>query len=180
MVGGPKRGRPLPKVLSIAEVDRLMQTARQAADDPETTASKRLRAARLTCLLEAVYATGLRVSELVSLPLTAARRDVRMLYIRGKGGKERLVPLNGAAKQAMAAYLAIRADAGGKASKWLFPSFGESGHITRQHFARELKILAASCGIDQRSNSTSYHPDTIRCRTYMCIRPMGTVCYVFH
>jgi len=147
VVGGPKRGRPLPKVLSIAEVDRLMQTARQAAEDPEATASMRLRAARLFCLLEAAYATGLRVSELVSLPLTAARRDARMLYIRGKGGKERLVPLNDAAKQAMADYLAIRADAGGKPSKWLFPSFGESGHLTRQHFARDLKQLARLAGL---------------------------------
>jgi integrase/recombinase XerD len=107
-----------------------------------------MRAARLLCLLEVVYATGLRVSELVALPASAARRDQRMLVVRGKGGKERLVPLNQAAKQAMAEYLALREAAGrDTASKWLFPSFGEQGHLTRQHFARELKALGAACGI---------------------------------
>jgi integrase/recombinase XerD len=106
-----------------------------------------LRSARLLALLETVYATGLRVSELVALPAAAARRDQRMLVVRGKGGKERLVPLNAAAKRAMADYLALRAQAGAADSKWLFPSFGESGHLTRQHFARELKALGAACGI---------------------------------
>jgi integrase/recombinase XerD len=139
---GPKRVRPLPKVLSIAEVDRLLQTARQQAEDASAPAARRLRAARLVCLLELVYATGLRVSELVALPASAARRDARMLYVRGKGGRERLVPLNEPARQAMAAYLALLGETGGKPSKWLFPSFGESGHLTRQHFARELKALA--------------------------------------
>jgi integrase/recombinase XerD len=110
--------------------------------------AQRLRAARLLCLLEVVYATGLRVSELVALPAAAARRDQRMLVVRGKGGKERLVPLNQAAKRAMAEYLALGKEAGRAAeSKWLFPSFGETGHLTRQHFARELKVLGASCGI---------------------------------
>ncbi len=100
------------------------------------------------CLLEVVYATGLRVSELVALPASAARRDQRMLVVRGKGGKERLVPLNQAAKRAMAEYLELRAEAEREAqSKWLFPSFGEQGHLTRQHFARELKALGAACGI---------------------------------
>jgi integrase/recombinase XerD len=110
-----------------------------------------LRAARLLCLLETVYATGLRVSELVALPASAAKRDQRMIVVRGKGGKERLVPLNQAAKRAMEDYLKLRAKGGGKSpltqSKWLFPSFGEAGHITRQHFARELKALGARCGI---------------------------------
>jgi integrase/recombinase XerD len=147
VVSGPKRGRTLPKVLSIAEVDQLMHTARQATQDPATPIAQRLRAARLACLLEVVYATGLRVSELVSLPLTAARRDARMLYVRGKGDKERLVPLNDAAKQAMAEYLALRTEAAAKPSKWLFPSFGASGYLTRQHFARDLKQLAAMAGI---------------------------------
>ena len=93
---------------------------------------ERLRAARLACLLELLYATGLRVSELVALPIPAARRDARVVVVRGKGNKERLVPLNDAAKRAMAEYLALRAEAegGGGAvvaarSKWLFPSFGE-------------------------------------------------------
>jgi integrase/recombinase XerD len=90
----------------------------------------------------------LRVSELVALPASAARRDQRMLVTRGKGGKERLVPLNQAAKQAMADYLALRTAAGrDEGSKWLFPSFGEQGHLTRQHFARELKALGSACGI---------------------------------
>jgi integrase/recombinase XerD len=145
---GPKRGRGLPKVLSIEDVDRLLAEARRQADDTTLSALARLRAARLLCLLEVVYATGLRVSELVALPASAARRDQRMLVVRGKGGKERLVPLNQAAKQAMAEYLALREAAGrDTASKWLFPSFGEQGHLTRQHFARELKALAAACGI---------------------------------
>jgi integrase/recombinase XerD len=145
---GPKRGRSLPKVLTIAEVDRLLAEARANADDQGQAPAVRLRAARLFCLLEVVYATGLRVSELVALPAAAARRDQRMLVVRGKGGKERLVPLNQPAKRAMAEYLALRAEGEGKKpSKWLFPSFGEQGHLTRQHFARELKTLGARCGI---------------------------------
>jgi integrase/recombinase XerD len=145
---GPRRGRSLPKVLSIAEVDRLLTQARADAEDATLSEAARLRAARLLCLLETVYATGLRVSELVALPASAARRDQRMLVVRGKGGKERLVPLNKAAKRAMAEYLALRADGEGKMqAKWLFPSFGEQGHLTRQHFARELKALGARCGI---------------------------------
>jgi integrase/recombinase XerD len=145
---GPKRGRALPKVLTVAEVDRLLAQARAEAEDAGAPAAARLRAARLSCLLETVYATGLRVSELVALPAAAARRDQRMLVVRGKGGKERLVPLNAQAKRAMAEYLALRAAGEGKApSKWLFPSFGEHGHLTRQHFARELKALGARCGI---------------------------------
>jgi integrase/recombinase XerD len=145
---GPKRGRSVPKVLTIAEVDKLLARARESAEDETQPPAVRLRAARLLCLLEVVYATGLRVSELVALPASAARRDQRMLVVRGKGGKERLVPLNQAAKRAMAEYLKLRADVKGKAqSKWLFPSFGEQGHLTRQHFARELKALGAACGL---------------------------------
>jgi integrase/recombinase XerD len=145
---GPKRGRPLPKVLSIAEVDALLSEAKRQADDAAQQPAARLRAMRLLCLLEVVYATGLRVSELVALPAAAARRDQRMLVVRGKGGRERLVPLNQTAKTTMAAWLALCEQAGRKgASKWLFPSFGEQGHLTRQHFARELKALGAACGI---------------------------------
>ncbi|MGH6684557.1 MAG: site-specific tyrosine recombinase XerD [Pseudolabrys sp.] len=145
---GPKRGRTLPKVLSIAEVDNLLTRARSDMDDGKRSPAIRLRAARLLCLLEVVYATGLRVSELVALPAAAARRDQRMLVVRGKGGKERLVPLNQAAKRAMEDYLKLRADTERVTqSKWLFPSFGEQGHLTRQHFARELKALGASSGI---------------------------------
>ena len=145
---GPKRGRSLPKVLSIAEVDALLAQERKDMEDAEQPPAKRLRAARLLSLLEVVYATGLRVSELVALPAPAAKRDQRMLVVRGKGGKERLVPLNQAAKRAMGEYLKLRAEAQRDVeSKWLFPSFGETGHLTRQHFARELKSLGSACGI---------------------------------
>jgi len=154
-IEGPKRARPLPKVLSVGHVDQLLTTARAPIEDATRPLTERLRAARLNCLLEVLYATGLRVSELVALPASAARRDERMLIVRGKGNKERLVPLNEAAKRAMREYLALRDEAESakpkkgsvKQSKWLFPSFGESGHLTRQHFARDLKALAAEAGL---------------------------------
>jgi integrase/recombinase XerD len=155
ILSGPKRGRGLPKVLSIADVDRMLTRARELAE-AKSSPQQRLRAMRLYCLLEVLYATGLRVSELVALPLSAARRDARMIVVRGKGNKERLVPLNDASRQAMADYLAaMEALRPGKkkhavASKWLFPSFGESGHLTRQHFARDLKELAAASGLAPR------------------------------
>ena len=143
---GPKRGRPLPKTLTIAEVDRLLRAA--AAIDPTAPMGARLRAARLACFVEMLYATGLRVSELVALPASAARHDARVIVVRGKGNKDRLVPLNGAAKRATADYLALLAQSDHESkSKWLFPSFGESGHVTRQHLARELKGLAAAAGL---------------------------------
>jgi integrase/recombinase XerD len=143
---GPKRGRPLPKVLAVDEVDRLIAAARAAANDGEPR--ERLRGQRLYCLLELLYATGLRVSELVSLPASAARRNERMLIVRGKGGKERVVPLNETARSAMRDYATMLAEVQEQqASKWLFPSFGETGHLTRQHVARELKSLAASAGL---------------------------------
>jgi len=154
ILSGPKRGRGLPKVLSIADVDRMLTKAK-ALTEAKSAPQQRLRAMRLYCLLEVLYATGLRVSELVALPLTAARRDARMIVVRGKGNKERLVPLNDASRQAMADYLAaMGALKSGKKnaapSKWLFPSFGESGHLTRQHFARDLKELAAASGLAPR------------------------------
>ena len=102
---GPKRARPLPKTLTIGEVDRLLRVAGEI--DAAAPLAVRLRAARLACLVELIYATGLRVSELVALPAAAARRDARVIVVRGKGNKERLVPLNDAAKRAMAAYLAL-------------------------------------------------------------------------
>lgn len=154
ILSGPKRGRGLPKVLSISDVDRMLSKARELAQAAEGL--QRLRGLRLYCLLEVLYATGLRVSELVSLPLSAARRDARMIVVRGKGDKERLVPLNDASRQAMADYLAaMQALTASKKksvanSKWLFPSFGESGHLTRQHFARDLKELAAEAGLAPR------------------------------
>jgi len=146
-IEGPKRARPLPGVLSIAEVERLLAAARASVEDAICRRSERLRALRLVCLIELLYATGLRVSELVALPTSAARRDARILVVRGKGDRERLVPLNGAAKAAIAEYLALRAEMGrSDGDRWLFPSFGDSGHLTRQHFARELKTLAAAAG----------------------------------
>jgi integrase/recombinase XerD len=156
ILSGPKRGRGLPKVLSIADVDRLLSRAKALTEAGEASAPQRLRAMRLYCLLEVLYATGLRVSELVALPLSASRSDARMIVVRGKGNKERLVPLNETSRRAMADYLAAvetlkdakRKNAG--VSKWLFPSFGESGHLTRQHFARDLKELAASAGLAPR------------------------------
>jgi integrase/recombinase XerD len=145
---GPKRSRPLPKVLTIGDVDRLIAAARQAADAPEAAVPERLRARRLYCLLELLYATGLRISELVALPASAARRDERVLIVRGKGGKERLVPLNEAAKAAMRAYASLRGEVRDvPPSKWLFPSSGEGGHLTRQHVGRELKTLAGAAGL---------------------------------
>src|SRR3954469_11909715 len=108
ILSGPKRGRGLPKVLSIADVDRML-TQSKALTETDVAPAQRLRALRLNCLLEVLYATGLRVSELVSLPLSASRRDARMIVVRGKGDKERLVPLNDASRQAMADYLAAMA-----------------------------------------------------------------------
>jgi integrase/recombinase XerD len=157
-IEGPKRGRPLPKVLSVSHVDQLLGVAHEGMDAARPI-TERLRAARLNCLLEVLYATGLRVSELVALPASAARRDQRMLIVRGKGNKERMVPLNEAARQAMRDYLALCEEAAKpkkgavKASKWLFPSFGESGHLTRQHFARDLKALAAAAGLKPKQVS---------------------------
>ena len=155
ILSGPKRGRPLPKVLSIGDVDRLLSHAKASTENAKASAAQRLRALRLYCLLEVLYATGLRVSELVALPVSAARRDARMIVVRGKGDKERLVPLNEASRQAMTDYLAalgeLRKKSGqSSAGKWLFPSFGESGHLTRQHFARDLKELAAGAGLSPR------------------------------
>ena len=109
---GPKRARTLPKTLSLAEVDRLLRVAGQF--DPDAPLSLRLRAARLSCLVELLYATGLRVSELVALPASAARRDARVIVVRGKGNKERLVPLNDAAKRAMAEYLSLFSQPGSR------------------------------------------------------------------
>jgi integrase/recombinase XerD len=154
ILSGPKRGRGLPKVLSISDVDRMLTRAKELTQAPDASPQQRFRALRLYCLLEVLYATGLRVSELVSLPLSASRRDARMIVVRGKGNKERLVPLNDASRRAMADYLAameaLKPEKKAAPSKWLFPSFGESGHLTRQHFARDLKELAAASGLPPR------------------------------
>ena len=152
---GPKRGRPLPKVLSVAEVDRLLATPRQVAEDAEATPGARLRGARMACLLELLYATGLRVSELVSLPRSAATTRERVLTVRGKGSKERLVPLTEAARETARTYLTALDGVAARPGPWLFPAESESGHLTRQAFARELKLTAAAAGL--RADRVSPH-----------------------
>ncbi len=141
---GPRKARPLPKILSMEEVDRLLAPI-EVSQTPSYAA--RLRSARLACLLEILYASGLRVSELVSLPLTAARGRERVLFIKGKGGRERLVPLSEPALAAMAAYRLVLDERPRKGNIWLFPADSESGHLTRQAFARDLKDRAATVGI---------------------------------
>ncbi|WP_346892456.1 site-specific tyrosine recombinase XerD [uncultured Roseibium sp.] len=147
-LSAPKKRQSLPKVLSIDEVDRLIGAAQEATQKTHKSAAERLRCYRLYTLLEVLYATGLRVSELVALPVTAAKRDARLIEIRGKGGKERLVPLSKAAQAAMRDYVGLRAAEGAyEKSPWLFPSHGESGHFSRQAFGRDLKDLAVSVGL---------------------------------
>ena len=154
-VEGPKRGRALPKVLSVDDVDRLLAVAKEEADQGEGPPGQRLRAARMHCLLELLYASGLRVSELVALPKTAARTKDRFLVVRGKGGRERLVPLTDAAREAARAYLALLEEQGRAGGPWLFPSDSEAGHLTRQAFARDLKAVAGAAGL--RADRISPH-----------------------
>jgi integrase/recombinase XerD len=137
----PRLGRPLPKVLSREEVDRLIEATRNKGD---------VDGGRMATLLEILYATGLRVSELVTLPLSAVERDPTMLIVRGKGDKERLVPLGEPARRAIASWLHVRAAAleAGESSRFLFPSRGRSGHLTRQRFAQLLKEAALAASID--------------------------------
>ena len=151
---GPRRGRPLPKVLSLDEVERLLAAARGGMDDAEVAPVSRWRSARMNCLLELLYATGLRVSELMALPRSAARAAAgrtETLTVRGKGGRERLVPLSDPARRAVAAYReAVKAAGFGAsldAGPWLFPADSEQGFMTRQAFARDLKVVAAAAGI---------------------------------
>jgi integrase/recombinase XerD len=136
----PRLGRSLPKVLSRVEVDRLIEAAQAKGGD----------GGRMETLLEILYGTGLRVSELVTLPLTAAERDPTMLVVRGKGDKDRLVPLSDPARAAIAKWLHVRAATLGQdeASRYLFPSRGRTGHLTRQRFAQLLKESALAAGID--------------------------------
>ncbi|MHB2206915.1 site-specific tyrosine recombinase XerD [Methylobacterium sp. CM6257] len=141
-IAGPRRGRTLPKVLSIAEVDRLLAVVQAAAAADQAPGPAR-RARRMACLLELLYATGLRVSELVALPRAAGATRERYLFIKGKGGRERLVPLTEAARAAMAVHLAAVPEE----SAWLFPADSDSGHLTRQAFARDLKAVALEAGL---------------------------------
>jgi len=137
-VEGPKLRRPLPKYLSEKDVDKLLR-ASYARKGPEGL--------RLTALLEVLYASGLRVSELVGLPLAAVARNERHLIVRGKGGKERLVPLSDPALDALYSYREVRDHflANDVPSPWLFPSRGKSGHLTDRRFAQVLKELAIEC-----------------------------------
>jgi integrase/recombinase XerD len=146
----PKRSRALPKTLSVAEVDRLLEAARRRSET--TLGRQRVRALRLYALLEVLYATGLRVSELVTLPRSVLQGDGRMLLVKGKGGRERLVPLNGAARIALDRFLNVGCDGAVDVApmiktKWLFPSRSAAGHVTRQRLGQELKELAAEVGL---------------------------------
>jgi integrase/recombinase XerD len=148
-IDSPRLGRPLPKILSLAEVETLLQTAKDASENAEEGIGRR-RALRLYAALETLYATGLRVSELIALPRNVLTADDRVLTVKGKGGRERLVPLNETAQGALQAHLAaVRADEkeGKRASVWLFPSSGGE-HLTRQRFGQELKALALAAGIE--------------------------------
>src|SRR6202040_581249 len=122
--------------------------AREGLEAEGRPAAERLKTARLSCLIELLYASGLRVSELISLPKSAARAREPFIAIRGKGGKERLVPISEPAPAAPFPYRAIRKARApaAAASPWLFPADSESGHLTRQAFARELKLAAAAAG----------------------------------
>ena len=138
----PRKRAALPKTMSVDDVTRLLeQAAREAGDNAARTL-------RMQAMVETLYATGLRVSELVALPLTVATRDERFFIVRGKGNKERMVPLSGAAREALKRWLAARnANAALAESPYLFPAGGEDGHVSRQLFARDLKALAARAGI---------------------------------
>jgi integrase/recombinase XerD len=137
----PKQGRPLPKTLSRDEIERLIAAA---------TAREGAGGVRLICLMELAYASGLRVSELLGLKVQAVRRDPAYLIVRGKGGKERLAPLNDAARTAVKAWLVLRdAEKARGDSSWLFPSGGRSGHLTPRRFAQLLDQAAVDAGIDR-------------------------------
>lgn len=147
-IAGPTRQRKLPRTLSMADVDSLLAGAARMPGPPA-------RAARLGCLVELLYATGLRVSELVALPRAALGGDPRMILVTGKGGRERMVPLSDAARAAVAEWCRhrdaaerARAGQGGRPSPWLFPSRGKSGHLTRIAVWQALKMLAVQAGVD--------------------------------
>jgi integrase/recombinase XerD len=142
ILDAPKKGRPLPKIMSEQEVTRLLETAQREASEPGPDQPSRLR---MLALLELLYATGMRVSELVSLPAKVLDQEGRFLMIRGKGNKERLVPLSRSAISTLQLYRAVRKTP--EDSKWLFPSAGKEGYLPRQVFARDLKGLSARAGL---------------------------------
>jgi integrase/recombinase XerD len=148
VISGPKQGRGLPKVLSVADVDKLLSTAAEGVADEGCPFRDRLASARMSALLELLYATGLRVSELMALPANAIRANTLMLTVKGKGGKERLVPLTDVAKQAVAHWREMLATIDGeKPSPWLFPAESATGYLPRQVFARDLKTVAGHAGV---------------------------------
>ena len=152
-IKGPKRGRHLPVTLSEADVVKLLEAVRNFGKTPTDKL-------RNTCLMEILYATGLRVTELVSLPVSAVRGDPRMILVRGKGGRERMVPVSQAAREALSEWLTVR-DAAEKQhnkSPFLFPSRGKKGHITREAFFLFIKDLSAYSGLDPKGIS----PHTLR------------------
>ena len=143
IIPAPKAGKSLPKTLSIEEVDRLLAQAENEADDPELSLKAQLKAQRLYVLLELVYGTGMRVSELVGLLRSSVTREGAILNIVGKGNKERVVPLNDRAKDALLSYLAKLPP-----GRFVFPANSDTGFLARQVFARELKALASRAGLD--------------------------------
>jgi integrase/recombinase XerD len=140
-VDGPRQQRPLPRLLDQAEVEALIEAARRRSGR---------HGRRLVALLELLYASGLRASELIGLPLSALASDRRFLVVRGKGGKERLVPIGRAAGKALQGYLAVRDTfvVGRRANPYLFPSRARQGHLTRQRLAQLLRELAPEAGLD--------------------------------
>jgi integrase/recombinase XerD len=142
IVESPRAARPLPRILSTAEIGLLLNEASARVERAKGKA--RFKAERLHCLLELLAATGLRVSELVGLTVRAVATDDAFLNIRGKGGRERLVPVSDQARKVLASYLKNLQPH----CKWLFPSHGAKGCLTRQHFALELKGLALACGLE--------------------------------
>ena len=142
IIEAPKRGRSLPKIVTEDQTAALIAAA-GAMEGPE--------AVRLLCIIELLYASGLRVSELVSLPLNAVTGERKMLLVRGKGGKERLVPLGTPAREAIKAYLTVREGflpRLEKAQRFLFPSRGVEGHLTRRRVGQLMKDLAVQAGVD--------------------------------
>ncbi|MEX0627360.1 MAG: tyrosine-type recombinase/integrase, partial [Cucumibacter sp.] len=142
IVPTPKRAPALPKIMSIEEVDRLLGLAEGEADEATASPAKQARSRRLHVMLEMLYATGMRVSELVGLPRASVAGNAEMLSVRGKGGKERIVPLNEKARQAVRTWLASLPP-----GRYLFASGGTGGHLSRQVLARELKELAGRAGL---------------------------------
>tara|TARA_B110000503_G_scaffold19744_2_gene29439 strand:+ start:8876 stop:9796 length:921 start_codon:yes stop_codon:yes gene_type:complete len=151
-VRGPRKDKRLPKSLSLQEVEQLLQTA-------HTMPKQRADKMRLTCLMDLLYATGMRVTELVSLPVAAVRGNPDMILVRGKGGKERMVPLSPSARDAVILWLSLRdQDEAHTKSAFLFPSRGKQGHLTRIWFFQQIKKLALMAGV----NAEKVTPHSLR------------------